>query len=128
MSSTARNDTRIIGRLLDAMEASKGQEGEPLTEAIEMYLVKRPHARRRLRSHHISMVDRPRPHGRMSPSSLGGCKREAVFKFVGIKGRRKIDTDLELIFEDGNWRHHKWQALMLDMQKVLVSALQGGVI
>lgn len=119
MASTAKKDNRIIGRLLDAMDAAEGQEGEPLTEAIEMYLVKRPHSKRRLRRHVISMVDRPRPGGRLSPSSLGGCKRESVFKFVGMPGQRKIDADLELIFEDGNWRHHKWQALMLDMEKVL---------
>lgn len=119
MPSTARDSNRVIGKLLDAMAAAEGQEGEPLTEAIETYLVKRPHAKRRLRRHVISMVDRPRPGGRLSPSSIGGCKRHAVLSFLGVQGQRKIDTDLEMIFEDGNWRHHKWQALMLDMERVL---------
>lgn len=119
MPSTARESNRVIGRLLDAMAAAEGQEGEPLTEAIETYLVKRPHAKRRLRRHVISMVDRPRPGGRLSPSAIGGCKRQAVLSFLGVPGRKKIDPELEMIFEDGNWRHHKWQALMLDMERVL---------
>jgi hypothetical protein len=110
-------ETKVIARLLKNM--AEATEGEPLSEAIEMYLLKRHRARRRLRSHTISMVPRPRPHGRLSPSSLGGCKREAAFKFLGVEGQVKIDPDLELIFEDGNWRHHKWQALFLDMQAVL---------
>jgi hypothetical protein len=110
-------ETKVIARLLKNM--AEATEGEPLSEAIEMYLLKRHRAKRRLRSHTISMVPRPRPHGRLSPSSLGGCKREAAFKFLGVEGQVKIDPDLELIFEDGNWRHHKWQALFLDMQAVL---------
>lgn len=119
VTSTARKDNRIIGKVLDAMAAAEGEEGEPLSEAIELYLIKRPHAKRRVRRHVISMVDRPRPGGRLSPSAIGGCKRQAVLSFTGVDGQKKIDTDLELIFEDGNWRHHKWQALMLDMQRVL---------
>lgn len=119
MPSTARKDNRIIGKLLDAMAAAEGQEGEPLSEAIEMYLVKRAKSKRRVREHVISMVDRPRPGGRLSPSAIGGCKRQAALSFLGVQGKRNTDTELELIFEDGNWRHHKWQALMLDMQKVL---------
>jgi hypothetical protein len=98
---------------------AEATEGEPLSEAIEMYLLKRHRSRRRLRSHRISLVPRPRPSGRLSPSSLVGCKREAVLKFLGVEGQLKIDPDLELIFEDGNWRHHKWQALFMDMQRVL---------
>lgn len=111
------SDNRVIARLLKNME--EAVEGEPLSEAIDRYLLKRHRSHRRLRSHRISMVPRPRPHGRLSPSSLMGCRREAVFKFLGAEGQMKIDLDLEMIFEDGNWRHHKWQALFLDMQKVL---------
>lgn len=113
----AAQDNKVIARLLKNM--AEATEGEPLSEAIDRYLVKRHTSRRRLRSHTITMVPRARPGGRLSPSSLGGCKREAVFRFAGVKGKKKIDPDLELIFEDGNWRHHKWQALFLDMQAVL---------
>lgn len=110
-------DTAVISRLLRNM--AEATEGEPLSEAIDDYLLTRHRAKRRLRRHVISMVPRHRPPGRLSPSSLGGCKREAVFKFLGVRGRVKLDPDLELIFEDGNWRHHKWQALFKDMQAVL---------
>lgn len=98
---------------------AEATEGEPLSEAIDEYLLTRHRSKRRLRRHVITMVPRARPHGRLSPSSLGGCKREAVLKFLGVKGKIKLDPDLEMIFEDGNWRHHKWQALFLDMQRVL---------
>lgn len=111
------SDSKVIARLLKNM--AEATEGEPLSEAIDTYLLTRDRSRRRLRRHVITMVPRHRPHGRLSPSSLGGCKREAVLKFLGVKGKRRVDLDLELIFEDGNWRHHKWQAIFLDMQKVL---------
>lgn len=111
------SDNRVIARMLKNMQ--EATEGEPLSEAIDNYLLKRDKSHRRLRRHVITMVPRHRPAGRFSPSSLGGCHREAVFKFLGVKGKRRLDPDLELIFEDGNWRHHKWQALFLDMQKVL---------
>jgi len=114
---TARTSNAVIGRMLDAMSAEENQE--PLTAAIERYLIKRSHSHRRLRKHRISMIDRPRPAGRISPSGIGGCKRQAVFKFTGVPLKIKLDSRLELIFEDGNWRHHKWQALFHDMQRVL---------
>jgi hypothetical protein len=42
-----------------------------------------------------------------------------VFRFTGTKGRKRIDPDLELVFDDGNWRHLKWNAIFRDMELVL---------
>jgi CRISPR/Cas system-associated exonuclease Cas4 (RecB family) len=113
----AGTDKQILSRLIKNMN---NREADPLRPVIDKYLLERdkPGANR-VRSYKIDMKSRPRPGGRISPSSVGGCEREAVFKFVGARGRRRIDPDTELIFDDGNWRHHRWQATFRDMEAVL---------
>jgi hypothetical protein len=97
----------------------KKAEAEPLRALIDEYLLKRDKSKQRYDGHHISMHLRPRPGGRLSPSSVYGCQRQAVMRFTGMRGRKTIDPDQELLFEDGNWRHHKWQYLFYDMEAVL---------
>lgn len=92
---------------------------EPFSPLLEEYIMTRAKAKNRLDNYVIDMTPRPRPPGRISPSKLCGCMRAAVFGFVGVRGEDKRDLDSELIFENGNWFHHKWQALFKDMELVL---------
>ena len=94
---------------------------DPLTSIIDTYFLKRDEATERLQTYEVSLVDRLRPPGRLSPSSLGGCMRMAAFRYVGMQGRVKKDPQRELIFDEGNWHHAKWQYRMQDAELVLGS-------
>lgn len=94
-------------------------EEDPLTPLIDTYFLTRDNSEERLRSYTINMEERPRPPGRLSPSSICACERQAAFKFVGMPGRTQVDPESQAIFDDGHWRHHKWQATFLDMELVL---------
>lgn len=112
-------------KILDKMMKSMNREdNDPLSPLIDRYLLRRErpeYAHLRLSGHEIDLKPRPRPLGRLSPSGLCGCERQAVFKFLGVEGKKKIDPDTQLIFEDGNWRHHKWQAIFKEMESILGS-------
>ncbi len=115
-----KNDVGILNSLVRNVKAVKQS---PLTPLIDEYLIKRdlPKYRdKRVAVLEIPVVDRARPMGRLSPSSMCGCKRETIFRFVGVKGtRRRVNPDMELVFEDGKWRHHKWGWIFKDMEAVL---------
>lgn len=110
-------DSRILATLI---KHAQQEEVDPLTPLIDSYLLRREnpkYAHLLIRNYTIDVGDRPRPSGRISPSSAGGCEREATFKFLGVRGRRRIDPELQLIFEDGKWRHHKWQFMFREMER-----------
>lgn len=111
----ARTDKAILGDLVKNIL----REGEdPLTPVVDRYLTMRElPGYREKRVTHVSlpMISPERTPGRLSPSSVCGCQRQAVLKFVGMQGRKRMDPKVELIFEDGNWRHHKWQYMFSDM-------------
>jgi len=109
-------ERKTLSQLVKNMKA---QEVEPLRALIDEYLLKRDKAPERYDGHHITMVPRPRPPGRLSPSAVYSCQRQAIFRFTGTRGSRVLDPDQELLFEDGNWRHHKWQYIFYDMERVL---------
>jgi hypothetical protein len=111
-----KNDAAILSRLVKNL---KRRDSDPLTPLIDEYLLKRSGAARRLERYEIPLVERARPGGRLSPSSLCGCERQAALRFLGVRGRRRLDPDTQLIFDDGNWRHHRWQSMFLDMEQVL---------
>lgn len=110
------SDSAILSQLIKNMHA-EGEE--PIRPLLDAYFIERQGHPGRLTSFNIDLTERPRPHGRFSPSSLCGCHRQAVFKFMGVRGTRKVDSDKELIFMQGNWIHHKWNATFADMQAVL---------
>src|SRR5690349_12777163 len=96
------------------------EEHDPLTPLVDRYFSMRvKYPEKRIRDYGLDLQDRPRPLGRLSPSALCGCERQAVFKFIGMDGRKRINPDTEAIFDDGHWRHHKWQARFRDMEAVL---------
>jgi CRISPR/Cas system-associated exonuclease Cas4 (RecB family) len=113
------SDVRILSAIVHHMQSV---EDDPLTALIDEYLIKREqpeYANLRIWSVTLPLVDRPRPGGRISPSSVCGCERQAAMKFVGVQGRTRIDPDEQLIFEDGKWRHHKWQTMFREMEQIL---------
>lgn len=109
-------EEKVLASLMKHMANS---EQDPLTPLLDTYFIQRAKSPNRVKRHVIDMEDRPRPEGRLSPSSLCGCERQAAFKFVNMPGRSVIDPETEAIFDDGKWRHHKWQATFRDMEKVL---------
>lgn len=46
-----------------------------------------------------------------SASSAGRCEREQVLGFLGMPTVGAIDPQLQNIFNDGKWRHLRWQAM-----------------
>jgi hypothetical protein len=47
-----------------------------------------------------------------SASSAGKCERAQVFQFLAM-GDEVVDAQLQNIFNDGKWRHLRWQATLL---------------
>lgn len=51
--------------------------------------------------------------GSFSASSAGKCERMQVFQYLGVEASGAIDPRLQNIFNDGKWRHLRWQAMLL---------------
>lgn len=70
-----------------------------------------------------------RPHGHRSgawhPSSLHTCPRAQVFSFLGVPAKVKINPGLQHVFNDGHWRHVRWQIAL--KQAGLVDEVEVGV-
>lgn len=49
-----------------------------------------------------------------SASSAGKCERAQLLAFLGARGG-VTDAQLQNIFNDGKWRHLRWQAMLLTM-------------
>lgn len=59
------------------------------------------------------MIEKPRIRsGSFATSSAGECIRAQVFKYLGAP-QGAIDPKLQNIFNDGKWRHMRWQACLL---------------
>ena len=51
--------------------------------------------------------------GSFSGASAGACLRAQELSFAGVQGEA-IDSQLRNIFNDGKWRHLRWQAMLLE--------------
>lgn len=110
-------DSFSLGKMIKAMKDDK----EPFSPLFDQYLLQRGSSSQRIRRFTIDLGERMRPGGRISPSAMGGCLRQAAFKFLNMPGVKKVDPDTEMIFEFGNWHHHMVQVLAADMELVLGS-------
>lgn len=49
--------------------------------------------------------------GRFGASSRGTCLRKQIFVFLAMPSGQIIDPDLQNLFNDGKWRHLRWQMM-----------------
>lgn len=60
------------------------------------------------------LATKPRDRSKsFSASSAGRCPREQELQFLGMPQSGVVDPQLANIFDDGKWRHLRWQANML---------------
>jgi hypothetical protein len=52
--------------------------------------------------------------GAFHPSQLYRCKREQLFGYYGVEGLKSYNAQLQNIFNDGTWRHMRWQIMLLN--------------
>lgn len=105
--------------LLNKLIKNTKKHNDPLTPLIDQYLLKRDSSPNRYWGVPAPVEDRVRPVGRLSPSSICGCPRQAAFKFIGIKGQKLLDPESEIVFDDGKWRHLRLGWMCRDMEAVL---------
>lgn len=48
---------------------------------------------------------------RFGASSRGKCQRRQIFSFLGMPVLKMIDPEQQNLFNDGKWRHIRWQML-----------------
>lgn len=112
-----REDKKILAGLVKHFL----EQDDPLTPLIEEYFLKREQPRymkKRLPQITLDLLPRDRNPGRLSPSSICGCERQSAFTFLGVEGKTTRDHETEMIFDDGNWRHHRWQTIFKDMARM----------
>lgn len=51
--------------------------------------------------------------GRFGASSRGKCQRRQIFSFLGMPEGRIMDPEQANLFNDGKWRHLRWQMMGL---------------
>ena len=51
--------------------------------------------------------------GRFGASARGTCQRRQIFQFLGMPVSSHIDAILANLFDDGKWRHLRWQMMLL---------------
>ena len=110
------SDRKILARLVRHIQSAPE---DPFTPLIDEYMIKRARKGTKRSKVLVDLTPRHRPGKRLSPSVIGGCERAASFSFVGIRGAKKIDPKTELIFDNGDWVHRKFQAMFEDMERVL---------
>lgn len=50
---------------------------------------------------------------RWGASSRGKCLRKQVFTFLGMPGGRILEPETANLFNDGKWRHLRWQMMLV---------------
>lgn len=51
--------------------------------------------------------------GRFGASSRGMCHRRQMFSFLGMPQLRIMDPETQNLFNDGKWRHLRWQMMLV---------------
>lgn len=99
MIKSLENTDQIITPKLQEYLVQHGDEEYPewVVEKIADQLKEKPRVR----------------HSSFSSSSAGQCERAQVLQFLGAKTGNIIGYQLQNIFNDGKWRHLRWQAILL---------------
>lgn len=62
--------------------------------------------------------------GRFGASSRGMCLRRQIFGYLGMPEVRIIELELRNLFNDGKWRHLRWQMMCLQAGALTHAELQ----
>ena len=52
--------------------------------------------------------------GHFHPSQLYQCQRKQIFEFYGMKADKRFNPTLQNLFNDGHFRHLRWQIMLLN--------------
>ncbi len=52
--------------------------------------------------------------GHFHPSQLYQCPRKQLFEFYGLEGSKSFSPTLQNLFNDGHFRHLRWQIMLLN--------------
>lgn len=89
-----------------------------ITPRLEEWLTNNPELALRPQDEEVFLnLLRPSPNqirtGRFGASSRGTCKRRQVFGYLGMPVAKIRDPQLQAIFNDGKFRHIRWQLTLL---------------
>lgn len=119
------SNAQILDKIIKHMQDG---DDEPFTHLIDRYYTVRDRLDvlpLRLKEYSVAGPDvRSRPPGRLSPSAIAGCERQAAFQFLGVQGKKRKDPELQAVFDQGHWVHHRWQYNFLDMQAIMPHRIQ----
>jgi hypothetical protein len=106
--------------LLSAVKRIKKAEGLLVTPKVIDFLQRHPdgvvwddeayEVWRELTARAMGNDDRS---GRFGASSRGDCLRLQVFNFLGMPAGKLLGPDTQNLFNDGKWRHLRWQMMAL---------------
>ena len=91
-----------------------------ITKPVEQWLNEHPEGLildRKLAMRLADMVQaQPRNRqGLWSASAAGSCARAQMFSYMGAPAAYRLDPRMQNIFNDGTWRHLRWQMMLLTM-------------
>jgi hypothetical protein len=112
--------------LIKTLKASKLSEQYIVTPRLNEFLMRTPNLVidkpiADLIYDQITKQPRYRP-GAFSSSSAGACLRRQVYQYLGIDSGGVNGPQLQSIFNDGTWRHLRWQATL--MQAGIISHIE----
>lgn len=84
-----------------------------LTDPNRSFIDPKDQAQKDLLVRLLSKRDEGYRAGAFHPSSVTSCMRSQVFGFLGVPPKRVISPGLQNIFNDGTWRHARWQITLL---------------
>ena len=98
-----------------------------VTPKVEQWLVRHPEGivldhKLASRLYDLTVAQPRNREGLWSASAAGACPRAQVFTYLGAPKSHILDPRLQNIFNDGTWRHLRWQMMMLKMG--LLSAVE----
>lgn len=61
----------------------------------------------------LTMKQPRRRSGSFSCSARNQCRRRQLFSYIGVPSQSTLDAQLQNKFNDGTWRHLRWQLMLL---------------
>lgn len=106
---------RVGGTVAKRVKAIK--QSLLVTPRLEEFLTKHPEIPVNARvANMISQQIKSKPRDRrasFSASSIHQCVRRQCFTYIGLPEVTMVDSTIVNLFNDGHWRHRRWQAMLL---------------